>query len=691
MSRHLVVDFETRSTCDLTEAGAWAYARDPSTEVLLGCLLWLDDPDDAVRVWLPGMPCPREVLDCLEDRSGRVVAHNASFDVAVWRHVLTPRHGWPELEPWRVVDTLALACSRNVEGRLAAAATSLKLAASKDTAAGDAFVRTYTVPWQGKGKGKTDEGPRWRLMGPRALAMAIAYAADDVRTARALCRKTRRVPGAERPVEVLTLEANARGVAVDLELARAIRDTAARERLRLDERLCRVTGGALSRVTRASAIGAWLAERGYDLGRTPKGAPSAETDAVRRALMDGLFARDEVARAVAELRVESAQLTTTAKAEAALAWAPDGIFRGGQRYYGAGATGRMSGAGLQVQNIPRPKAKTAEALAEARARVLAGEGTLQDAVDSLRAMLVARPGHVLVAADLSQIEARLLAWLGGHDWPDGRMEAPPAYAKDRDILQAFARGDDVYCRTAEELFRQPPGTYGKSSPERQVGKVAVLQLGYQAGAEGFWRHSRKPDVNLGLTEAQAAGITAAWRASRPGTVACWKEFDKAAWAALKEPGRVVRARCCSFVVQDGALVLHLPSGRALYHHAAKLAKGPPIKGSDGKPWSPEQITYWGRKGSEGAFAWRTTYGGSLVQSATQALARDVMVRGLSVAVACGYSFLFGVHDELVTEVPEDRASELDDALLCRLLTRPVPYLPGLPLAAEGWVGPCYRK
>src|SRR5258708_27870541 len=82
------------------------------------------------------------------------------------------------------------------------------------------------------------------------------------------------------------------------------------------------------------------------------------------------------------------------------------------------ATGRLSSTNPNLQNIP--------------IRTELGR--------EIRAAFIAEPGHVLLAADYSQIELRLLAHL----------------SQDKLLVEAFRRGDDIHTLTASQVFGVPP-------------------------------------------------------------------------------------------------------------------------------------------------------------------------------------------------------------------------------------------
>ena len=112
------------------------------------------------------------------------------------------------------------------------------------------------------------------------------------------------------------------------------------------------------------------------------------------------------------------------------------------RYYAA-HTGRFGGTEkLNMQNLPR-----------------GGE---------LRKCLIAPEGHLIYVADLSNIEARMLAWLAG----------------EANLLQQFRNGDDIYSNFASVIYNKPIDKT-ENPTERLVGKTAILGLGYGMGHEKF--------------------------------------------------------------------------------------------------------------------------------------------------------------------------------------------------------------
>jgi DNA polymerase I len=120
------------------------------------------------------------------------------------------------------------------------------------------------------------------------------------------------------------------------------------------------------------------------------------------------------------------------------------------------ATGRLSSANPNLQNIP--------------IRTELGRG--------IRAAFIAEPGHVLLTADYSQIELRLLAH----------------FSHDPLLVEAFRRGDDIHTLTASQVFGVPPLMV--TADHRRQAKVVNFGIVYGLSAFGL-------SQNLGIEPSEA--------------------------------------------------------------------------------------------------------------------------------------------------------------------------------------------
>jgi hypothetical protein len=336
------------------------------------------------------------------------------------------------------------------------------------------------------------------------------------------------------------------------------------------------------------------------------------------------------------------------------------------------------------QNLPRGTIKKAERCLSAistgdyRAVEMIWDSSFAAVSSALRSMFTAGPGKVLMAADFSNIEGRVLAWLAGEQW---KLDAFRAFDT---IIGRDAKGDPV--RAGPDLYKL---AYSKSfgvpvdrvtDDERQIGKVQELALGFQGGKGAFIAFARLYGIEV--AEDRADQIKVAWRAAHPATTAFWYNLEQAAVDAIRMPGQKFSAGKITAACAGGHLWLRLPSGRLLCYAR------PSIQMRDSFVGMKETIVFWGFDGPSRKWGEVTTYGGKLVENCTQAAARDVMRDAMLRIDAAGIPIILSVHDEVLAEVPEGQADVgRFEALMAQLPT----WATGLPVAAAGWSGKRYRK
>jgi len=181
-----------------------------------------------------------------------------------------------------------------------------------------------------------------------------------------------------------------------------------------------------------------------------------------------------------------------------------------------------------------------------------------------------------------------------------------------------------------------------------------------------------------------------WRDSNPEIVNGWREIENAAKAAIRTPWQIFEAGKLQFryvdILPDAdqtlwVLGVKLPSGHYLIYPKAEIVK------DERNGWG-EKIRFWGvLPSTNGTWGWCHTYGGKLLENATQAASGDIMREGVLAAEREGYMPFMLVHDEILTIKQEGQTHER----LCELICTMPDWAEGLPLKAEGSTIPFYEK
>ena len=605
------------------------------------------------------------------EQADLIVIHNSAFDLTVCRH--SPSQS-PAIPRHKVEDTYVRAVSHGLPGGLEKLSEVFKLGEDSKHGGGKNLIQLFCKP-QPKGRKLRRATKNTH---PEEWAIFLRYGGGDIQSMRALRAK---LPGWNYPGKpegdaryapeyeawLLDQTMNDRGFAVDLELAEAALAMIDRVKADHDAYLDETTYGEVQSAGQRDAFMKHL------LSFYGVSLPDMTKSTLERRIADPDL--PEVVKELLSVRIDAAMASTSKYKTLLRSVSSDGRLRGTLQFCGAARTGRWAGRLFQPQNLIRPNKAESKAVDGWIESIKSGIGEMllpnpsRAAAVALRGAIVAAPGRKLVAADLSNIEGRMLAWLAGEHWK----------------LQAFADfdkgiGHDLYKIGAGRILHKLPEDV--TEDERQIlGKVPELACGFQGAAGAFG--TMMALYGLELSADRVAEIVAGWRAANPAIKQFWYDCDQAARQATLNPGKTFAAGRLAFHRTGEWLLLQLPSGRKLCYCQPALVPHPKFEGQ-------LSLSYLGVNSYTRKWERIHTYGGKFVENATQAAARDVIAVNLPAIEEAGFRPILTVHDEVICEPPDEGI--FTTHRLCALLAAPPLWAEEtLPLAASGFEAYRYRK
>lgn len=713
------LDFETYSECDLKKAGTWAYSEHPSTEIICMSYAIGDEPP---KLWLPHHPLP----DFLKEYNSfiwKLHAHNSFFEYCILRN--TMKIAVPHIECW--VDSAAMAAALSLPRGLGnlCEVLGVDLKDAKDKY-GMYLIRKLCIPQKYTAKEMQGRYARWeeecedplhnppppskayRSRDSELLDRLYEYCIQDVIAERACTKIMMPLNPDEQKVWEIDQVINLRGVNVDVELVEDCIAIYEKQVKILTDKLTDMTH--LDNPNSQQQFLGWAKEHGYT-------EDNLQADTLRDYLktMEMETHAAYVLKAAIELKVSLAR-TAPKKFYALLRrLGLDGRNRGSFMYHGAG-TGRWASLGINLQNLLRPLMGDVDLiismLPERDPEILElywGD-TIEALASCIRGMLIPSPGGRLIICDYAQVEARIIAWLAGEEA----------------TLDVFRQGKDIYVHAASQIFKLESKDVGKD--ERFSGKTAILACGFQGG----WAALQKMAKNYGkvLEDKFCNEIVMKWRKQNPRIVAYWDALEQAAISAINNPGKEFQVGVMDqegplnlpsvkYKVAKGFLFCQLPSGRLLAYASPSLVTktvryfkieggefsrsvvfSPEVHtrsqfealadqhGTKVKEFDTHSIRFFGVHSKTKQWCRLHTYGGSLAENVTQAVARDLLADSMIRAEKKGYEIVLHVHDELVADMPYGQGS-LDE--LREIMLDSPEWARGLPLDAAGGESGRFKK
>lgn len=668
---HLSIDLETYSTVSIGAAGSYRYILDPSFEILLFAYSLDGMPVEVIDV-ASGQVIPLWLKNALKNPLYIKHAYNAAFE---W-FALSKYLGWLPPDQWR--DTMLHALYCGYPASLDAAGRAMGLPEDKKKlTTGKALIRYFCVPC----KPSNANGNRTRNLpkhDPAKWKLFKEYNGQDVVTEMEIDRRLSAfpVPAFVQKQWETDLTMNARGVAADMEMVSGALVIGATVKSQLMAEARQLSG--LDNPNSIKQLARWLTEATDS---------DAEITSVTKETVATMLKQPQPANVqrMLEIRQELGKTSTKKYDALETCIADDGRVRGLLQFYGANRTGRWAGRLVQVQNLPRTYTHPLPPARQlVKDRNIDGlrlmYGSINDTLSQLiRTAFVATPGNVLIDADFSAIEARVISWLAGQEWR----------------LEVFRTHGKIYEASASQMFHVPIEKIKKGNPEyalRQRGKVAELALGYQGGVSAMRRMDTGHNLD-DLSDDEVKGIVDRWRETNSMIRDLWNIVDSAAVTVITNGGaQTIRSKttdavitlACELDVITGTryMTILLPSGRKLYYPSPEIGVN---------RWGNPSVSYMGQNQTTKRWERVETYGGKLVENIVQAIARDCLAIAIENLESQGLHVVFHIHDEVVIDTPAwaDEDTMLDT--VTKIMTKPIPWAQALPLNADGWVDKFFKK
>ena len=654
----ITIDIETRSDRDIMKSGVYAYADSPYFDILLFSYS-VDGGAVQVIDLAGGEKIPDEILKAFTDENIIKRSHNVQFErvcLSVYVQRNYPQYfkgyGSDEDTVGDYFNPVSWHCTMihsrylSLPSSLAEVGRVLKIQEQKMTE-GKALIKFFCVPCKTEDNEPEFHNP---VLYPSKWEMFKAYNKRDVEAEMEIDRKLVKYPVPDFVWEEFYIDQkiNDRGIRIDLQLAQNAIALDEHIKVELSAEMCRLTG--VENPNSVYQLLKWLEEQGYSSASLGK-----------EEVAELLKTAEEPVRSVLALRQQLAKSSVKKYTAMTNMACSDDRARGTFSFYGASRTGRFSGRNIQLQNLPQNHISD---LAGTREIIRSGDFELAEMLydnipdilsQLIRTALVPRDGYKFIVADFSSIEARVLAWLAGETWR----------------MQAFARGDDIYCASASKMFGVPVVKHGINGHLRQKGKVAELACGY-GGSIGAMK--AMGGSAMGLSDKELKQIVTDWRAASPNIVKLWYAVDDTAMTAVVQK-TTTQTHGIKFIYQNGILFIELPSKRRLAYIRPQI---------DVNRFGGDSLTYEG-VGTTKKWERLETYGSKIVENIVQGIARDLLCHSMKTLSHC--FIVAHVHDELIIEADKRMSVEA----VCEQMAWVPDWAAGLLLRADGFDCEFYQK
>lgn len=641
----LGIDLETYSEVDIKKAGLYRYAEE--SEIILFAYALDDNPVQIIDI-AEGEKLPKEIKEMLWSAEVKKTAYNAAFEMQMLKKYFGREM---EIEQWEC--TMVKGMMMGLPAGLEKIGKAMKLPESKlKNEIGKRLISYFSKP--------NSNGDRnYPISNPAKWYAFKEYCKQDVESERAVRKALEEyeIPAKEKKIWWLDRKINDRGVLIDRELVEGALEIDEKIKEEAEEKAEKITGG-LNIKSNVQML-EWIEEQ--------EGWRPESLDAESRAELR----EEKISTEVREmLRLKDLIGKTSVKKYEAMKnmVSEDGRARGMFQYYGANRTGRFTGKGIQLQNLPQNHMKdleTARGLVKNKdntAIEIFYENPSEVLSELIRTAFVSEKGKRFIVADFSAIEARVIAWIADEEWRQ----------------KAFAEGKDIYCASASAMFKVPVEKHGVNKELRAKGKIAELACGYGGGVNALKAFGAD---KMGLSEGEMIQIIKKWRETSPNICKMWRDVETGVKKAIKEKNVEywITSRIMAKATEN-YLFIQLPSLRRIVYAYPAIE----YEAENDR----ETITYYGTVQETGGWGKTRTWGGKLVENIVQATARDCLTEAMLRLDEAGYEIVMHVHDEIISEMEYGKGSLTE---VIEIMSEPPEWGRALLLTADGYETEYYRK
>lgn len=591
---------------------------------------------------------------------GPIEAWNIAFELCVWWFYCVRVMGWPTITVEQSRCAMAKSRAAAYPGALDDAGSVLKLIERKDPE-GDRLIKKLTTP---RNPTKANDTLRWTPeTAPEDFELFYAYNRQDIYTEAEASMRLPDLTPYELEVWRTDLRINTRGMQIDLVGVDNCIAVMEQCFAKYNAELQRLTNYTVKNVSEVQKLLGWMSHQGVTLY-------NLDEDTIEEAL-DRTDYPPAVLRALRLRQMLAFGSVKKLYAFRSHATA-DGRLCDQYIYYGA-HTSLWNGRAVQPANlfsgIFKKPADAERALGIMSARCLElveyeypGHDPLEVVASCLRSLIIAAPGHRLISADFSAIQAVATSCLAGEQW---RVEVFRSHGKMYETQASMLTGKPL------QFYIDYKKEHGKHHEDRQnFGKIPVLSADFGAWIGGWKRFGAG---KLGDDD-YIKQLILRTRAGMPNVVEFWggqtrNKFGRdsvtgqraeerpelyglegAAISAVLEPGRAFGYRNVVYQVYEDTLYCRPPSGGMIRYHKPRLAKSMRDYAS---PWELE-LTYegWNSNAVKGRPGWMRMklYGGVQTQNVVSHECRQIQALALMRLEQHEYPVVMHTHDENVTEV-----------------------------------------